>query len=159
RAATLLHHGPCTPRLDGNTGDWEGNAAFVAAGNGGSRGKVAMTHDDKHLYLGLSAEGPAVGAARDTRLELTLTHQQKVMRWAVTVAPDGDVVWEGLGSAIPPGVRAAVQRRLLDGALTVELAVPLAPVLGDKDARQTDLGRLGVHLGLTGDGGDLGRLG
>lgn len=157
KSVRVVHRTSQPPRIDGSPAEWESLSPTTWSGTGEVKGRLILTHDNQNLYVGLNA----VGAAGAGRLELTLTVNKKPLRWAVSLGADGRAVWEGLGSSVPSGASAAGQRQLVDQALTFELAIPLASILGEKAAAQPDLGRFGLELALRADAGSapVARLG
>jgi hypothetical protein len=138
-------HRLATPfMVDGLPGEWEALRSFPWEGVGGVRGQAVFAHDDRYLYVGLSA--PAAGAS--SRLELGAMIGKKPVRWVVFMDADGRTFWEGLGSAVPAEARAVARHRLLDRTLTVEVVIPLSSLIGGGAARPSEGNRLGLELAL-----------
>lgn len=145
KAVRVVHRYAALLQIDGQTTEWDKFPTSPISGTGAIKGKVLMSHDDQNLYVGVTV---ADGDFRGNRLEFAITVDKKTSRWIIT--PDGQNgdAWEGIGSAVPAGVKAAAHQHLVNRTLTLEIAIPLASILVTKNPKKTGWGRLGVEYSL-----------
>lgn len=114
------------PRMDGRATEWDKLQSFAWEGSGEVKGRAMLGHDDRNLYIGLTASG---GPPGDRELEVTLAASGTQFRWLITLSRGRDAVLEGIGTPAPTGVKAASYANLVDDSVSVELAVPLASLV------------------------------